>query len=167
MIGTSYQGTIWSETYGEITATCGDMVSSVEHKLYSYWCFHSSCNILASCLPCTNSNDRSADKSFCIAILIVMATSYLKKIHKKNVIKLKAFFCGSFRICPAFVDDQWPKISSANRKCIPLRNCHSWFANEIQFSVLKYFYPSLINPATSWHQRKLIWIIKTIVSWFS
>ena len=97
---------------------------SVVHKLYSYWCFHGSCNILAFCLPSFNSNDRSADKSICIIIL--MSTSYLKKYHKKHIMKLKAFLC-FFRICPVFVDDQWPKISSENRKCIPLHNCHSWF----------------------------------------
>ena len=63
---------------------------SVVHKLYSYWCFHGSCNILAFCLPSFNSSDRSADKSICIIIL--MSTSYLKKYPKKTYHEVKGFF---------------------------------------------------------------------------
>ena len=131
---------------------------SVVHDLYSYWCFHSSCNILAFCLPSFNSNDRSADKSFCITILMVIASGYLKKYHKNNIIKLKAFCFPQIKSVHIFLRTNDQRFHQQIANVFPYISVTHGFANEIQFSVFIYFDPSLRNLASSWHQGKLIWI---------
>ena len=106
---------------------------SVVHKLYSYWCFHGSCNILAFCLPSFNSSDRSADKSICIIIL--MSTSYLrKKYQKEHIMKLKAFCVSSESVLFLLMtNDQRFHQKIAN--VFPCTTVTHGFAKENQFSV--------------------------------
>ena len=129
---------------------------SVVHKLYSYWCFHGSCNILAFCLPSFNSNDRSADNSFCITILMVIANGYLKKYHKKNIIKLKAFFCVSLRLnLSRFC--WWPMtkdfISKSQMYNVHLK-CHSWFCKQNSIFSVYILWPFIEKPCLQLTPRK-------------
>ena len=118
---------------------------SVEHKLYSYWCFHSSCNILAFCLPSFNSNDRSADKSICIIILLT--TGYLKKYHK-NIGNIFGFYYKITR----FHIKKWPDFFYTQKVA-------SYGRSDLKFGIGLKFWPKHLWELVHWlPRRRVSWL---------